>query len=73
MPINPYEHAARTRKAYALASAIHAERITADQAEGDLDKIVWGVAAQKCGVKMPSAETQKMAIAALREMEKANG
>lgn len=68
MASNPYESAARQKKAFALASRLHQHSITADEAER-MTVEQWRDVAKVMKINAPSAETVKLAIEALRMME----
>ena len=69
MASNPYESAARQKKAFALASRLHQHAITADEAERmTVDQ--WRDVARVMKINSPSAETVKFAIEALRSMDR---
>lgn len=67
--MNPYADAARTKKAYALAARLHQHAITADEA-ALMTLENWRDLAKVTKTNSPSAETQKLAIEALRAMER---
>ncbi len=69
MASNPYAEANRTKKAFALAAQLHQHGITADEAEL-MTACQWIGLADACKVNSPSAETVKLAIEALRQMER---
>jgi hypothetical protein len=66
--VNPYEDAARTRKAFALAARLLKHNITADEAER-MSLEQWRQLAKVAKVNSPSADTVAAAIEALRTME----
>lgn len=65
---NPYQEAARTKKAIRLAVAIRAADGTAQSAEL-MNNGQWKMASQAAGVNPPSRETITEVIAQLRAME----
>lgn len=65
---NPYELAHRRKKAERLAAQLAGLGGTAEAA-AKLSEAEWIAAAKICGVKVPSAETVKVVIEILREME----
>lgn len=65
---NPYEAAARQKKAYALAARLHQLKITAEEAE-QMNIEQWRQLAKATHTNSPSLETQALAIEKLREME----
>lgn len=69
MASNPYESAARQKKAFALATRMHQHAITADEAE-KMTLENWRDVAKVMKINAPSAETVKVAIEALRAMDK---
>lgn len=66
--MNPYESAARQKKAFALAARLHQFNITAEQAEC-MTVEHWRDLAKATHTNSPSLETQALAIEKLREME----
>lgn len=68
MASNPYESAARQKKAFALATRLHQHAITADEA-GRMSLEQWRDLAKVLKINSPSAETVNLAIEALRMME----
>ncbi len=70
MASNPYADAARTKKAYALAAWLHQFGFTAADVELGMTDELWAELAAACKVNKPSSETVKLAIEALRQMER---
>jgi hypothetical protein len=68
--MNPYESANRTKKAYALAAKLHQHGFTATEVELGMTDELWEQLAAACKVNKPSAETVKLAIEALRQMDR---
>lgn len=68
--MNPYESAARQKKAFALAAKLHQFGFAAADVELGMTDELWAELAAACKVNKPSAETQKLAIEALRQMER---
>lgn len=66
---NPYADAARQKKAFALAARLHQHAIAADEAER-MTLENWRDLAKVTKTNSPSAETQKLALEALRAMER---
>lgn len=67
--MNPYEAAARQKKAFALAARLHQFNITAEEAER-MTIEQWRDLAKVTHTNAPSAETVKLAIEALRAMDR---
>ena len=68
--MNPYESSARQKKAFTLAAKLHRHGFTAADAELGMTDKLWAELAAACKVNKPSAETVKLAIEALRQMER---
>lgn len=67
---NAFEAMARSRKVSAILEILAKVSVTADEAEADIDKEVgWEVLARHAGIKMPSLETRKAVVAAMRKKE----
>lgn len=67
-PRNAFEVAARQRKVFKLVEYLVKAKITAADAAGASER-EWGWAAQGAQVALPSAETRRMVIDALRSRE----
>jgi hypothetical protein len=66
---NPYEAAGRLTKAFKLASRIHRDGFSAEEATAESDEW-WAWMAGRAKTKVPSAETRLIAVRMVRDMER---
>lgn len=65
---NPFAVAGRLTKAFALAQTLRRHGVSHASAK-TMNERDWAMAAQAAGTKMPSAETQRIALEKLAAME----
>ena len=68
MPGNPYEEAARAKKATSIASILAANKIPSSKMEL-AGEVQWGYAEKLAGVKPSSLETRAAVVKLMKEME----